>query len=256
MEPIKLTQKTELVFRSFWEEYWRSREDGMIRTVDHTLKMADLVSGLNPPPHGRFLELGGYPGYYSVYFAKFLGCAPTLVDYYINRQNIKSLCAHNSVNGISIVEEDIFRYTPSELFDTVLSFGLIEHFKNPVHVIRLHADLVRPGGYVIIGLPNFRGLNGLLQWLFDRKNLSAHNLRTMNIPLLKGIFADCGLEVVHADYYDHFGLALEKITARGAVLRFFIWVANALGMRLCKSFESRFFSPYMVVIGQKRAPSP
>lgn len=255
MEPVEQYLNTELAGRDFWEEYWRSRGDGTVRVVDQTLKMADLVEGLDPPPRGRFLELGGFPGYYSVYFAKFHGCASTLVDYYIDRQIIERLCEHNGVNGISVIEENIFRYTPAEPFDTVLSFGLIEHFQDPDPIIRLHADFVRPGGYVIIGIPNFRGLNGLLQWFFDRKNLSAHNLRTMRVSLLRELFAANGLDVVRAGYYDHFGLALEKNPPRGVALRFAVRAANALGTRLCRPFESRIFSPFLVVIGRKRKNS-
>jgi len=247
---------TALAGRGFWEEYWSARGTGAVRIVDRTLKMADLIENLDPPPRGRFLELGGFPGYYSVYFAKFLGNSSTLVDYYIDNQIIEKLCDMNGVNGISVIEENIFRYTPAEPFDTVLSFGLVEHFPDPEPILHLHADLVRPGGYVIVGLPNFRGINGMLQRLFDRQNLAAHNLNTMHIPLLRHLFATNGLDVVRAGYYDHFGLALEKSSRHCAVLNYALRAANALGTRLCRPFESRVFSPFLVVIGRKRTSAP
>ena len=44
-------------------------------------------------------------------------------------------------------------------FDLVFSLGLIEHFTNIEDVIAAHLRYLRPGGTLMVGCPNFRGLN-------------------------------------------------------------------------------------------------
>jgi 2-polyprenyl-3-methyl-5-hydroxy-6-metoxy-1,4-benzoquinol methylase len=44
----------------------------------------------------------------------------------------------------------------------VISFGFIEHFDNPENVIQKHLDLLKPGGILIVGVPNFTGIHGIL----------------------------------------------------------------------------------------------
>ena len=44
-------------------------------------------------------------------------------------------------------------------FDLVFSLGLIEHFSEPEHVIEAHLRYLKPGGTLMIGCPNFLGVN-------------------------------------------------------------------------------------------------
>ena len=45
-------------------------------------------------------------------------------------------------------------------YDVVYSLGLIEHFVDRVSIVERHVRLARPGGLLILGVPNFRGLTG------------------------------------------------------------------------------------------------
>jgi 2-polyprenyl-3-methyl-5-hydroxy-6-metoxy-1,4-benzoquinol methylase len=49
------------------------------------------------------------------------------------------------------LREDIY---PSEFFDTVTSFQVFEHLINPDHEIRLIRNLLKPGGLLMIEVPN------------------------------------------------------------------------------------------------------
>lgn len=75
---------------------------------------------------------------------------------------------------------DVFQFTKMRNeFDLVYSIGVIEHFIDPTEVIRKHIDFCKPGGTIVIMLPNYGGIYGLLQGAIDRENLSLHNTNIM-----------------------------------------------------------------------------
>ena len=75
--------------------------------------------------------------------------------------------------------EDIFSTTfARESFDLVHSAGLIEHFNDPVPLVQIHLDLVRPGGTVLITVPNYGGFYGAVGRRFGPRNFALHNLVT------------------------------------------------------------------------------
>ncbi|HTT19196.1 MAG TPA: class I SAM-dependent methyltransferase [Candidatus Sulfotelmatobacter sp.] len=81
--------------------------------------------------------------------------------------------------------EDLFSTTfQSGTFDVVCSFGFIEHFNDPLDVVRKHVVLLKPGGLALIAVPNYGGLYGVLQNYFDPPNLELHNLRIMHTTAL------------------------------------------------------------------------
>jgi len=59
-------------------------------------------------------------------------------------------------------------------FDIVLSFGLIEHFNDPVPMLRTMKSALRKGGCMITIIPNFIGLYHFLWRLYDRDNHKQH----------------------------------------------------------------------------------
>jgi SAM-dependent methyltransferase len=95
---------------------------------------------------------------------------------------------------------DFLTATPAPIFDVVVSFGFVEHFTELREVICRHAAWTRPGGRVIIGVPNFRGIHGLLQTALDRDVLERHNLEIMQPARLKALGAECGLVVDSVEY--------------------------------------------------------
>ena len=100
-----------------------------------------------------------------------LGCAPGTILERIHRLRPKCRLAgiDYSVDGIDIarkrldalgIDADVyfgdFR-TASLLkqYDVALSFGLIEHFEDPIAIIEYHKKYLRPGGLVAVSVPNF-----------------------------------------------------------------------------------------------------
>jgi 2-polyprenyl-3-methyl-5-hydroxy-6-metoxy-1,4-benzoquinol methylase len=97
--------------------------------------------------------------------------------------------------------EDLFQNSfLKESFDLVTSFGLIEHFENPLEVIQKHIELLKPGGVAVIAIPNYGGIYGQIQKKIDKENLLIHNLKIMTpLELSTTFIADNEFE--HRTFY-------------------------------------------------------
>jgi SAM-dependent methyltransferase len=58
----------------------------------------------------------------------------------------------------TLVQGDIFQYSPERQFDLVCAFDVIEHVDADVTMLRRLARLVRPGGHVIVTVPAHQSL--------------------------------------------------------------------------------------------------
>lgn len=54
--------------------------------------------------------------------------------------------------------------TLNETFDTIVAFQVIEHVPDPGETLRQLASLLKPGGELIVAVPNEDGLLGALEW--------------------------------------------------------------------------------------------
>jgi SAM-dependent methyltransferase len=85
-------------------------------------------------------------------------------------------------------------------FDLVYSLGVIEHFSDPLPMIRRHVELAKPGGLVVLGVPSLLGINLPILRLTRPELFSSHNLRTMDIRTWPTFEAELGLDVVFRGY--------------------------------------------------------
>lgn len=240
------------VDREFWRKYWEAKGDAISQIVPNTFLFSDVLSKYLPKDQPcSFLEIGGFPGYFSVFFNKFWGYKVSLLDYFINRETVKKICKINEVKDeVTLIEADLFKYRSAKKYDVVFSAGLIEHFDDTELVVKKHADFVCDGGFVVIALPNFRGINGMLQKVCDPENLRAHNLGCMDISFLKENFLKNNLKPIYAGYYGKFALWLEKNEGCSYALNQFIRIMNFFMPYFCY-IESRLFSPYILFVGKK-----
>ena len=85
-----------------------------------------------------------------------------------------------------LIYEDIFSYPfKPATFDVVYSAGVIEHFDDPREIVRIHVDLLKPGGKALITVPNLGGIYGRILGYCDPENLALHNLRIMTPAALR-----------------------------------------------------------------------
>jgi hypothetical protein len=238
-----------LTDRSFWQEYWKNYEYEKIPSEVPFKKFLPKLKGVR-----SFIEIGGFPGTYAAYFYKH-GCPNgSLLDFYIDKKMVNTFEKINDIpqDTIKCIESDFFKFETDETYDLVFSYGFIEHFADTKDVISRHNSLIinklGGGAHLLIVLPNFRGLNGLVQYCFDRKTFRAHNLNSMKIPFLKKIVTELGLKNTQVEY----------------TRKPMVWLApkasNVLIRKMVKLFsyflklfpiKCRLLSPYIVIYAER-----
>ena len=248
--------ENQLTDRTFWTNYWESKPDLAISIDKNYLFHQQLEQIIKKNNIQTAIELGGFPGYYSIYLRKYLGVRTTLFDYFIHPEILKKVLTKNGLNedDITVIEADLFQYKPIEKYDLVLSCGLIEHFKDTKDIIERHLEFLKPEGTLFITLPNFRGVNGWVQKTFDRDNYLKHNIDCMDPEYLKKIMEDIGLEVVRASYLGKYSVWLENKDQKSMLTKAFIksiWFIGKVATTIIP-FESKVLSPYIILEAKKK----
>jgi len=215
----------------------------------------------------KVLEIGSAPGDNLVNIHKFFGYQPFGIEYtkkgVLNNQLKFS---ENGLNPQNIIEADFLSdHTINKYknqFDVVMSFGFIEHFDCPEMIVSRHLELVRPGGFIIINIPNLKGLNYYIAQCFDESALRVHNLSIMNMDSFSNLFKN-RIDALYCGYYGIFNFSLFNTNSKAKQLIltglkciqvllnlfFTILPSNDLGRR------NGLLSPYLLFVGKKRSNS-
>ncbi len=242
----------ELTSAKYWSRYWRSKPKIDNSVINENFLFHDVIEQYIPKKDNlSFIEIGGFPGQWAIFFAKYWSANSTLLDRYIDRKVIKDLSESNSVNNLNIIEGDVFELEVDQKFDVVMSAGFIEHFSDVDSVVNKHVEYLKPDGKLILSVPNLLGLNGLLQKIIDRETYDTHYMETMYDENLESIVSSRNLEVEYISYYGKFGCWLEDAQDKPRWLRRSVYLINIIGQFLIR-FESRFFSPYLILVAKTK----
>ena len=241
----------QLTDREFWTKYWESKPDLAVSINRDYLFHKQLAQIIRRGHTNTAIELGGFPGYYTIFLKKYFSVKSTLFDYFVHKDILDKVLEKNylTTNDIDVIEADLFNYQPQKQYDLVLSCGLIEHFKDTKDIISRHVQFLKPGGTLFITLPNFKSVNGWVQKTFDRSNYDKHNINTMNTELLKQIAKELGLKEVKAYYSGGFSVWLENREDKSFLTKTFIkalWYAGKVPTKIL-GFESKLLSPYIIL---------
>lgn len=244
-----------LTSKEFWRNYWNTKT-GLIYPLKRQYVLhQEFERVLEEHTIASAVELGGFPGYYSVFLKKYFGIETHLVDYVIQQPIIDALLQANDMpkDAVTVVEADIFATAPHRNFDLVFSCGLIEHFADTEKIIALHERYLNENGVLLLTLPNFKGLNGWFQKQFDPENYAKHNIASMDLNLLANCLKSLGLTEVKAAYTGGFSLWLENEKTQSVFVKCLLKSCWLLGKIFSKVFrsESKWTSPYIVVSGKK-----
>jgi len=153
-------------------------------------------------PGDRFLEIGCAPGEILAWVARHLRAQVAGID--CSATGIAE--ANRRLRALGVAAdlrcEDAFHTTlPSNGFDVVYSAGLIEHFQRPADMVGVHISLARPGGTILITVPNYAGALGRVVQHFRSDVGEYHNFGIMAPTALKQCVDIDECDGVEASYF-------------------------------------------------------
>lgn len=203
------------------------------------------------------LEIGCVPGNFLVWVAKTFGYKPTGIDYI--ESTIPVLTRNFEVNGIKdyeIIKEDFFKWKPEKTWDFVFSLGFIEHFSGDEldKVIQKHVDMVKPGGTLMLEVPNFNYGQYMLHSIWDRQYLKKHNISIMKRSFFREVARKHKLKIIYLGYFGglikYWGLAKGSGFVKRFTYRKFRGMTRIINRNPLKH-NNPLFSPYLFFIAEK-----
>lgn len=204
------TPSLALTGATYWDRYWSGvtlpREYRHAPRAHYLNAILDVFDRWLPKDAGlSAAEIGGAPGQYLAYLHRRLGYRVTCVDY------SEIGCAKTVENfGLLGIRGDVIRADVTAdvadlpTFDIVYSLGLIEHFVDRRRIVENHARLVGPGGYLILGVPNLRGLTGWFMRVLAPNTYATHEIAAMDLDGWREFERALHLRVVWKDYLGGF----------------------------------------------------
>jgi len=241
----------------FWDNYWQNSPDWQNVDVRRSYdRCFDQVFHRWLPTGSQYqlIEIGCAPGRWLIYFyQKFgyqvTGCDSAPMATVLTRANL----ARANVPG-QIISANFFDGTlPAQTYDIVLSLGFVEHFADPWLVISKHIHLLKPGGRLVLEVPNYTGLN---RWILAHglhHYLELHNTRVMCQAFFEKIAVRFALVPLFIGFMGGVEPALWDATGQRWLLRNITRVANILRqkIRFLDHINHPSFSGYLIGIYQK-----
>ncbi len=251
---MRLTEK------EYWENYWREYrlpveiKKGTGFLVDEILNVFDKYL---PKKELHIIEIGGAPGQYLAYIQKQYNYNICSIDY--TEIGCKKTEQNFNLLGISgtTYKRDLFSdISDLPKFDVVYSLGFIEHFSNLDDVIEKHLELLKPDGILIIGAPNFLGLNKKIFEKINPDKLAKHELAVMDLENWKSFEKTFKLETLFKGYigglepriYDYKNKTLSNLFIY-FIFRMVQTVTDRI--RILRKFNSKYFSGYVMGVYKK-----
>ena len=142
-------------------------------------------------------------------------------------------------------------------YDLVMSFGVVEHFKDTAACLKACSRFVKPEGQLFTMIPNMSGLVGTLQKYVDRDIYDIHV--PLSCAMLAAAHQTSNLKIEEAQYFmglhlgvvnsgRHAGRPVDKILRRAlSIPGKLLWIAEKTGVRLP---ANKLTSPYIFVLAR------
>lgn len=205
-----------------------------------------------------YLELGCAPGQYTAALSESKPWRISGIDYSEDAELFKETLAIVGKDA-TLHRIDMFHQQIDQRFDVVTSIGLVEHFRGSMldQVFGLHDLYAKPGGTVMIMVPNFTGFNYVWHYLFDRPDLDRHNVDVMQ-PAVFDWFSHRGYEILFNDYigvmrlWGNSGWTRYRFVGRAVAGVAVVLSKVARGLhRIGLSLSGRTWSPSLIFVARK-----
>ena len=207
------------------------------------------------PVEGKSVfEIGVYPGRFIVHFGR-AGYELNGIDQTQFLPRMEHWLRQQRFKVGEFMQGDVLSMNHSRLYDVVFSAGFVEHFTNFEDIVQLHADLVKPGGYVYITAPNFGGkIQYWLHHYLDKENLDRHHVPSMDVEKWSALLIKNDFEILEAGYIGHIDFwtdQQERDFKQKALLKIIKWVLPLL--KILPLPNRRSYSPECVILARKKS---
>lgn len=256
---MRLTTKKQ------WENRWANHSTQIINLDPKTpifRQRHKLFKKFIPKVKDQtMIEVGAYPGTFLNYFYQYFGYKPWGVEYVEKcAKQATELLNKASIPG-TIICEDFINLSPNKYvgslgWDLTVSFGFVEHFSEPAEIIHKHMEITRPGGLIIISIPNHVGINGWILRKLDYETWKQHNQMSLN-DLTNIVKSTADSNILYSGYVGHIGFwssnlysfLLIKFGKAYPAIRTPLWLLERIGQWLVPN--NRWTSPDSLVIFRK-----
>jgi SAM-dependent methyltransferase len=197
---------------------------------------------------GDAVEIGCATGNYMIYVNKEFGYRVDGIDYADNMDYVRKNLSCNGIEDSELFHADLFRFAPPKKYDLVLSGGFVEHFDDHELVVKKHAEWAKPGGLVVLIVPNLTHVHRLLCGWFEPEALRTHRFPLMHRNVMRRTLEKTGLQVLHCEYHRTFR---PTYNLPGAVRLMSRAVEKLLHACRLDNIGNRFASPYLISISRK-----
>ena len=186
--------KSRLVYE---EKYDVTGDHYIYKKTDPYSSHAQILKWIEQERPGEVLEIGTATGYLSSEMTD-RGCVVTGIEQDPQMAEIARQYCREMIVG------DIESMDLSKLgqYDAIVFGDVLEHLRNPREILEKTSGLLKPGGKVLMSLPNVANIWVRLNLLFGRFNysrvgiLDETHLRFFTLQTMKQLAADSGFDVV------------------------------------------------------------
>lgn len=246
------TRPAYLTDADYWDRYWERvslpKEHRQTPRAFYLNAILDVFDRFMPRGGDhRTAEVGGAPGQYLAYMHRSFGSQVTCIDY--SAIGCRKTTENFRLLGIpgEVIHADLMtQHDRLPTFDVVYSLGLIEHFADRRAVVERHVGLVRPGGLLFLGVPNFRGMTG---WFLRRLApvvYATHEIEAMDLDGWREFEDAFALEVLWKDYLGGFEpgvFARRERKAIGTLIPYLVARGLKIGLSRRLGWLRRFNGP-------------
>lgn len=157
-----------------WQQYYSQRDyDTIVNAAQSPVLIEDFLSEKT----GSIFELGCGQSRCLARAAK-LGWEIGGIDF--NKEALlplKKFAGDVGVQNNHLVNGDVFSYDIDSIdkkYDLLVSFGFMEHFRNPAEILTQWKAVLKPGGKVITSIPNLLSINAYFFEKYDPEFWKQH----------------------------------------------------------------------------------
>lgn len=201
--------------QGYWDSVWSplSGREGRLIAADYYFGQRGVFSKLVKDRLGDIagksvLEFGGGGNNFRLLaMAKWLGAEVTALDF--SDEGLAVVKEMFRVNGCdaSFIKQDICEWLPTEQYDFIVHWGVLEHFVDPMPILLKSAAALKPGGSLLFSMPNMEAIAAKLWKKWSPDNWSKHIFHPAD--LINSQLSEIGFCNIESFY---FGVPFVKIS--------------------------------------------